>query len=521
VVVAGVVGVAWVPVGAQEAPSCPAATTMTGDQLRACVSAGSVDASGLTVTSTVDLSSLGTVDHSLRCRDCHLIGDLRVADVTFTHAIDFEGVLIDGNLDARGATFQAPVLARAGPGTPSGVSGAADFSLATFKDAATFDALTFTKTATFDGARFESSVSFEGANFGEDARFERVQVDGFFVMSGPPPAELSSQNGAVKGRTTLRDGVFHSTVDLRARTFTGGIDASGADVVGRLSLFNATVGDGAAGSGVVLDGATLGDVDATGATFPSPASVRLARANSINLNQSTTLAGLSLLGTQVTGAASFDGAQLQGNLDLQKFAAAQIVLDVSALGNVASGTARRSILSKIEQTARSTGDIQLANDARFRLLQIDGRQSAFPKREVDWVFYEQLGGYLVRPLRPLRALFVLILIGTAARYVVDWHRQRADEAVVVSADTAAMGRRVRVGHEVTGFLQRFSRAIIASLRPKPNIESPVGATTIEPYVIAGLRLFEYVASKLLIVVFFLSLGNYNATLRDVLGSVKL
>jgi hypothetical protein len=30
-----------------------------------------------------------------------------------------------------------------------------------------------------------------------------------------------------------------------------------------------------------------------------------------------------------------------------------------------------------------------------------------------------------------------------------------------------------------------------------------------------------VASKLLIVVFFLSLGNYNATLRDVLGSVKL
>ena len=42
-----------------------------------------------------------------------------------------------------------------------------------------------------------------------------------------------------------------------------------------------------------------------------------------------------------------------------------------------------------------------------------------------------------------------------------------------------------------------------------------------PYVIAGLRLFEYVTSKLLIVVFFLSLANYNATLREVLGSVKL
>ena len=63
--------------------------------------------------------------------------------------------------------------------------------------------------------------------------------------------------------------------------------------------------------------------------------------------------------------------------------------------------------------------------------------------------------------------------------------------------------------------------MIAALRPKPNIPSPVGETTVEPYIIAGLRLTEYLASKLLIVVFFLSLGNYNATLRDVLGSVKL
>jgi hypothetical protein len=45
--------------------------------------------------------------------------------------------------------------------------------------------------------------------------------------------------------------------------------------------------------------------------------------------------------------------------------------------------------------------------------------------------------------------------------------------------------------------------------------------TIAPYVIAGLRLFEYVTSKLLVVLFFLSLANYNATLREVLGSVRL
>jgi hypothetical protein len=516
---AGVLAVVVAPLGASAAaaqtpanpcsPTGPA--TINADAVRTCLQANAVDASDLTVTGTVDLTSLGTVDHPIRCRRCHLQGDLRIADVTFTRAIDFDGVLIDGNIDARGATFQAPVLARAEPSTPSGVTGSADFSLATFADAVTFDDLAFGQSANFDGARFGSSVSFQGAQFGADAHFERVAVEGFFVLSG----------GTVQHETSLRDGVFHGTVDLESRKFLGGLNAAGADFTGRTNLSLATFGASGGADGLVLDGASFADVDASGATFASHASVRLVHATALNLNQASALAGLDLQGTQVDGPASFDGAELQGALDLQKFAASQIVLDIGALGNVASGPARRSILAKIERTARDAGDIQLANDARFRLLQVDGRDSAFPKREVDWVFYEQLGGYLVRPLRPLRALFVLILIGTAARYVVDWHRERSGQLAVVGHDVGAMGRRVRVGHEVTGFLGRLSRAVIASLRPKPNITSPVGETTVEPYVIAGLRLFEYVASKLLIVVFFLCLGNYNATLRDVLGSVKL
>jgi Pentapeptide repeats (9 copies) len=504
-----------VPAAAQQAPAVcapPPNSTVTAQTVRDCLATAAIDATDLTVTGTVDLSTLGTVDRSIRCRRCHLEGDLKIADVTFTRAIDFDGVLIDGNLDARGATFEAAVLARAEPSVPSGVTGTADFSLATFSDAVTFDALSFGKSANFDGARFESSVSFEGAQFAADAQFERVDVAGFFVLSGP---------GAVQQETSLRDGVFHGTVDLEARQFLGGLNGAGADFSGRTNISRATFGRSADSAGLVLDGASLADVDASGTTFASHASVQLAHASALNLNQAVALAGLSLQGTQIDGPASFDGAQLQGALDLQKFAANQIVLDIGALGNVASGPARRSILDKIERTARTAGDIQLANDARFRLLQVDGRNSAFPKREVDWVFYEQLAGYLVRPLRPLRALFVLILLGTAARFVVDWRRERTGQVVPAGHDRAAMAPRVRVGHEVTGFLGRFSRAVIASLRPKPNIASPVGETTVEPYVIAGLRLFEYVASKLLIVVFFLSLGNYNATLRDVLGSVKL
>jgi hypothetical protein len=320
----------------------------------------------------------------------------------------------------------------------------------------------------------------------------------------------------------MSDALFHGTVDLSARTFTGGLDARGATFTARATLAKATIGSaGTESMGLILDGASFTELDASGATLVGAASIRLVRAASVNLNQAAALTGLSLQGTQVTGAASFDQAQLQGRLDVTNFTAAQIVLDLGALSSVASVSAGRAILAKIERTARDAGDIPLANAARFRMLQIDGERSSFPRRQADWVFYEEVAGYLVRPLRPLRTLLFLILVGTAARYLVDAYRERHGQVALAGADTGAMVRKVRVGHEVTGLLQRLSRAIIASLRAKPNIPSPVDETTVAPYVIAGLRLFEYVISKLLIVVFFLSLANYNATLREVLGSVKL
>jgi Pentapeptide repeats (9 copies) len=505
------------------APNCSLrGVTVPAAAVTACLATAGIDAQDVVVADQLDLSPLGVVDHPIRCQRCRLAGGLRVADVTFTRAIDFDVVLIEGDVDARGATFQGPVLVR-GDRSPSGrVTGTADFSLATFEDATTFDALRFDQSVDFDGARFGKSVSFEGTDFGGEVRLERADVEGFFVMSGPPPADLSASPGAVAGRTTMSDALFHGTVDLSARTFTGGLDARGATFTERVTVANAVIGSaGAAPTGLVLDGASFAELDASGATLVGPASIRLVRATSVNLNQAVALAGLSLQGTQVTGAASFDQAQLQGRLEVDKFTASQIVLDIGALGSVASVSAGRAILAKIERTARDGGDIPLANAARFRMLQIDGERSAFPQRQLDWLFYEEVAGYLVLPLRPLRTLLLLILVGTAARYLVDAYRERHGQFALARADTGAMVAKVRVGHEVTGLLQRLSRAIIASLRPKPNITSPVGETIISPYVIAGLRLLEYVTSKLLIVVFFLSLANYNATLREVLGSVQL
>ena len=294
------------------------------------------------------------------------------------------------------------MLARGDRSDASRVTGTADFSLATFEDATTFDALRFDQSVEFDGARFESSVSFEGTDFGGDVRFERVDVEGFFVMSGPPPAELAVPNGAVAGRTTMSDALFHGTVDLSARRFAGGLDARGATFTARTNAGQRHVRHRPPPApGLNVDGASFTELDASGATFAGPASLRLVRAGSLNLNQATALAGLTLQGTEVVGAASFDDATLQGTLDVEKFTAAQIVLDIGALSNVASVTAGRAILAKIERTARDAGDIPLANAARFRMLQIDGERSPFPRRQLDWVFYEQLGRLPRPPAAPV------------------------------------------------------------------------------------------------------------------------
>src|SRR3954447_26552289 len=180
--------------GAQEpapgpAPSCTLrGATVSGAAVSACLATTGIDGQDVVVSDLLDLSPLGVVDHPIRCQRCRLAGGLRVADVTFTRAIDFDVVLIDGDVDARGATFQAPVLVRGDRSPASRVTGTADFSLATFDDATTFDALRFDGAVDFAGARFGSSVSFEGTDFGGDVHFDRVDVQGFFVMSGPPPA---------------------------------------------------------------------------------------------------------------------------------------------------------------------------------------------------------------------------------------------------------------------------------------------------------------------------------------------
>jgi len=62
------------------------------------------------------------------------------------------------------------------------------------------------------------------------------------------------------------------------------------------------------------------------------------------------------------------------------------------------------------------------------------------------------------------------------------------------------------------------RALSAALNPKPpqpEIEETAGRT----YAIATLLWSEYLTQKLLVVVFLISLGNANPTIREIITSI--
>jgi hypothetical protein len=79
---------------------------------------------------------------------------------------------------------------------------------------------------------------------------------------------------------------------------------------------------------------------------------------------------------------------------------------------------------------------------------------------------------------------------------------------------------VKIGNVVGTWLNCFTKALAGTFRPKPKIEIPEDAKE-EPraYLVAGLQLFEYSAGKVLIIVFLLSMANYNDTLRQVIEGV--
>ncbi len=183
-------------------------------------------------------------------------------------------------------------------------------------------------------------------------------------------------------------------------------------------------------------------------------------------------------------------------LELDQLAASTLLLDVPTIDYVRGIAVQERVLSLLEESAEAAGNLPLANDARFRRLAIQASRKGPVYRLFDRIVFREIAGYLVRPLYPLRASVILLLFGAIVRALPTWWADRQANFRVFLRGLYASSRQ--------GFVKRSGIDWQAE-------EVPTART-----VAVGS---EFLAHKVLIIVFLLSLGNSNPTVRQIIDAV--
>lgn len=484
------------PAAAQAPTPTPVAPgrTIPAAQLTSMLAAGlPVELTGATIDGEVDLGPLGTVTRPWRCRDCRFTASLRAKDVVFERLVDLRGSVVEGNLDLGGAVF---------------------------RDAAGFDQTAVSGAANFDSARFSANVSLARAAVTGPFAFDRARVAGsaFFTQAamaghaGFTRSEFSAKADFSQARfgagTSFEGTVFAERAVFSLTQFAGPARFSGAELRrgGNLRFMRfrdeVTFSQVTAGGAVELDG-TLFERDSSFNNLSSSGSV-------------------SLIGIRV----------LRTDLFMERVAVQDFSMDIATVDAVRGVDTRKRLLTLIERSARARDDLAVANNARFALLALQGedKEGAWPLL-VDSA-YRNVAGYLVRPVSPLLA-FVLVLMVTgltravmrlraARRSPAPGRRERRPPSVGgPGRQTVDLGRRnLLVAQRVVAtWLGGVADSLAVAFRPKPGVQV-ADEQRVASYFLAGCRLGEFLVYKVLFAVFLLALGNSSATVRDVLDAVR-
>jgi uncharacterized protein YjbI with pentapeptide repeats len=483
----------------------PAATIH--DQLRA---GQAVNLARAEVTGTLDLTDLGHITVALRCQQCRFDGNVVLTDVVFDRAVDVSGSTFLAPFVAIGADFQAPFTAATGTAVPRTVFNASVvISQATFEDQASFDGAVF--NAAFDAteARFRETASFDAADFVVAAYFPRATFGGLALFSGAPEPPLQPVGGAtVAGAfqqgASFVGALFSAPAVFRQRVFHGPAAFDGA-VLSDADFTLARFDDMAR-----FGGASAGSLEMRAATANQPLDLSQALATKdVDLDGVLFVHGADLSNLTVKGTLSLNDIHVSGQLFTNRLGAGSLVMAVPDVSSVASRVEKERTLELIEASATKLDNLSRANDARYELLNLQGGDlSGFPWLW-DRVVYRGICGYLVRPLRPLAAITLILVAGTIVRLLA---RRR-------SRPGPGARRGARVSAFVAITMHEGSRALGAIFRRKPEVAEPTGEDA-RPYLIASLAWTEWLLQKMLLVVFILCLGNANATLRQIIDSLR-
>jgi uncharacterized protein YjbI with pentapeptide repeats len=459
-----------VTVAATAASESAAATvSWTGARVVAALQTRRLSLDGATIKGDIDFRSFDAVEHPFSCRNCAIEGRILADDVVFDATLDLSGAAISEPVLVRRATFHGPVLFGPTSGTSSrssSFSREADFSFTRFDDLTTFVQASFAATADFTTARFRSASVFADATFERDAVFERAIFG---------------------GGTDFRGSTFDSSTTFAAAQFEDRADFSDATFAGRADFGDTRFRTDATFLGTLF---TYGGGRTYGVTFGGAISERdlvfdLAQFSGGGIFRQT-VAGRVL---------SFDGSDMASTRKrfvFDRASAKGITMDVGdALAVVAPGD-RRRVLRLIEAGAKASGDLGVANDARFSLEVLKSRDEPWWHRIPNVVFYRVVAGYFVRPFHPIATLFVLA--GFVA--LVRTGRTRGTSSSLV--------RRVWVKLSTFG---RESLDALALIGRRADGNGPGG------------RRVEAFTYRILVICALIGLGNSNPTLREMFDAL--
>ncbi len=455
---------------ATTANECAAATVgWTGARVVAALQTRRLSLDGATIKGDIDFRRFDAVEHPFSCRNCVIEGRILADDVVFDATLDLSGAKISAPVLVRRATFRGPVLfgPTSGPSSrSSSFARGADFSFTRFDDLTTFVQASFASSADFTTARFRAASVFAGATFEHDAVFDRAIFD---------------------GGTDFRGSTFNGSTTFSAAQFDDRADFSDATFAGRADFGDTRFRNDGTFLGTLF---TYGGGKTYGVTFGGAISERdlvfdLAQFSGGGIFRQT-VAGRAL---------SFDGADMASTRKLFVFdraSAKGITMDVDdALAVVAPGD-RRRVLRLIEAGAKASGDLGVANDARFSLEVLKSRDEPWWRRIPNIVLYRLVAGYFVRPFHPLATLFVL-------------------------AGLVALTRAARKRSAPSGLVRRVWIRLSAFGRESLDALALVGRRADGNG--SGGRRVEAFTYRVLVLCALIGLGNSNPTLREMFDAL--
>jgi hypothetical protein len=436
----------------------------------------------------------GKIEGPFVCNRCTFDGGIRAPHAVFEREVDLSGSTIKRRLILHGTLFREPALFN-----QTVFGGNADFAFAVFDDLAVFRGSTFAASADFTSAQFRSV-----ARFG-DTTFNRRSIFGDVIFADAalfPRVTFTSDAG-------FPDAVFGSVSDFREALFQRSGNFPNANFVGRAEFGQALINQELDFSGTRFASGALFLRTALGIRPPNfgedaPALLfeNAVVRGRIDL-QDAVLKRSANFNVVSADSMSFDGISYDpsSKLSMSEVVATNVSLDLADVRHLEAGSSaeERAILHTAEETAKSAGELGLANDLHYRIQEIARGDDVWPRRIADHAFYRGVAGYFVRPFRPLYWLLGLVIFAAALRAL------RAPRATNEATPQAKGGEPGRVRRAWL----KFAHALEYTLTRRGEVPA-------EPKPLRRLELTIY---AVLLACFALALANTNPTLRNMVDAI--